>query len=86
LNIIVRTPTEEEIKELKTCPVWSSPVKVFPWYYDVKEICLIIEGEVEVTTKEGKINFKAGDLVIFPSGLNCEWNVTKAVKKYYKFG
>jgi len=33
-----------------------------------------------------KIEFKKGDLVQFPKGLKCVWNVKKPVKKYYNFG
>jgi len=29
---------------------------------------------------------KAGDLVEFPAGLNCEWEVTKSIKKHYRLG
>ena len=28
---------------------------------------------------------KAGDLVEFPAGLNCEWEVNKSIKKHYYF-
>jgi len=38
-------------------------------------------------TKNGDIYFiKAGDLVEFPAGLNCEWEVTKSIKKHYRLG
>ena len=48
----------------------------------LKEICLIIEGQAKISTQNGDIfMIKAGDLVEFPAGLNCEWEVTKSIKK-----
>ncbi len=68
-------------------PVWACEVSTFPWHYDQKEICLLLEGEVTVTPKHGEqVQFAAGDLVEFPAGLDCTWAVTKPVKKHYHFG
>ena len=30
--------------------------------------------------------FGAGDLVTFPQGMDCTWEIGKAVRKHYKFG
>ena len=47
----------------------------------------MIEGEVTVTPEGGQpINFSAGDLVTFPEGMNCRWEVHKAVRKHYRVG
>ena len=68
-------------------PVWACEVSTFPWHYDQKEICLLLEGEVTVTPKHGEpVQFAAGDLVEFSAGLDCTWRVTKPVKKHYHFG
>tara|TARA_Y100001968_G_scaffold314399_1_gene339687 strand:+ start:666 stop:839 length:174 start_codon:yes stop_codon:yes gene_type:complete len=55
--------------------------------YDESETCLLLEGEVTVT-HDGRepVKFVAGDLVIFPGGLDCRWDVHKAVRKHYRFG
>ncbi len=51
------------------------------------QICLIIEGQAKISTQNGDIYvIKAGDLVEFPAGLNCEWEVTKSIKKHYRLG
>ena len=51
------------------------------------QICLIIEGQAKIRTKNGDIYFiKAGDLVEFPAGLDCEWEITKSIKKHYRLG
>lgn len=50
-------------------------------------MCYFLEGEVEVTGKDGaKTSFGKGDFVTFPVGLSCVWNIKKPVKKHYKFG
>ena len=30
--------------------------------------------------------FKRGDLIIFPAGLSCTWEILKDVEKHYNFG
>ena len=83
-------PTEEELTKLqvKSWGIWEKEKSIFDWSYDSTETCYILEGEVEVTdnTTGEKIEFKKGDLVQFPKGLKCVWNVKKPVKKYYNFG
>ena len=47
----------------------------------------MLEGEVTVTQEGGKpVDLRAGDLVTFPAGMNCRWEVHKAVRKHYRFG
>ncbi len=68
-------------------PVWSCEVSEFPWTYDQREICYILEGEVIVTPEEGApIELSSGDLVVFPTGMRCRWDVVKPVRKHYRFG
>ena len=85
-----KSPSEEELIKLnvKNWGVWTKEKSVFPWSYDETETCYVLEGEVEVTdSKSGeKLAFQKGDLVQFPKGLKCEWNVKKPVRKYYHFG
>ena len=80
---------ESTIEELgiKSWPIWTCDVSSFDWAYEDKETCLLLEGEVTVTPQEGiPVNFSAGDLVTFPAGMNCRWEVHKAVRKHYRFG
>ncbi|MCH7923138.1 MAG: cupin domain-containing protein [Nitrospinae bacterium] len=85
MEIEVRKPTEEEAKLFKTYSTWECEPSEFPWTYDDKEICLMVEGQVTVTTDEGEVSFGAGDLVCFPAGLSCTWKVTERVRKHYTF-
>ena len=68
-------------------PVWSKEASVFPWEYDAEETCYFLEGEVVVTPKGGKpVAMGRGDLVVFPQGMECTWEIKKAVRKHYTFG
>jgi uncharacterized cupin superfamily protein len=87
--IHVEKPSEDKLRKLNVnlWPVWEKGVSEFPWEYDEKETCYIIEGEVVVTSDDEKpVRFGKGDLVVFPEGLNCRWKITRAVRKHYKFG
>ena len=85
MEITVRKPTEKEVIEMKSNPVWTCDVSEFDWFYDSEEACLIIEGDVTVKYESKSVSFTAGDYVVFPKGLSCIWQVKKPVKKYYVF-
>jgi len=87
--IHIEKPSEEKLRQLgvSSWPVWTKEVSEFPWYYDEKETCYILEGDVEVFPEEGEpVRFGKGDLVIFPEGLKCRWKINRAVRKHYRFG
>jgi len=87
MKIEVRKPTKAEREEMESCGIWEKEVSEFPWEYDEKETCLLINGKVDVLAEDGsKTKFGAGDYVVFPKGLKCKWKISKPVKKYYKFG
>jgi uncharacterized protein len=80
-------PTKEEIKKTENWGIWEKEISKFDWYYDEPETCYILEGEAEVYDKKSnRIYFKCGDMVNFEQGLECKWNILKAIKKRYKFG
>jgi uncharacterized protein len=87
--IHIEKPSEDKLNKLgvRSWPIWEKEVSKFPWFYDERETCYILEGEVEIIPENGKsVNFGKGDLVVFEEGLKCSWNITKAVRKHYKFG
>ncbi|MCS7239195.1 MAG: cupin domain-containing protein [Thermoguttaceae bacterium] len=86
MRIEVRKPTPQEVAEMKNCPIWEKEPSEFPWYYDEKETCLILEGQVTVEAPGQTVTFGPGDLVVFPQGLSCTWKVKERVRKHYKFG
>lgn len=88
-EIEIKKVRKEDLKELDVFnwPIWEKEISKFDWSYDERETCYILEGEVEVETKDGeKVEFGPGDLVRFPKGLECIWNVKKPVRKHYNFG
>ena len=87
MKISIHKPSEKEINtgDVRSWPVWSCDVSEFDWEYDQQESCLLLEGEVEVTTDSGSVKFGVGDFVVFPRGLKCRWKVIKPVRKHYSF-
>ncbi|MCK9555263.1 cupin domain-containing protein [bacterium] len=86
---IINNPSKEQLAEMGVFdwPVWEKEASSFPWHYDERETCYILEGEVTVTPQGGRgVKFGAGDLVIFPEKMDCTWEISKAVKKHYNFG
>lgn len=87
-KIEIRKPKPGEIESsgIKKWPIWTCETSKFDWFYDDKETCFILEGEVTVTTDNEIVSFGPGDMVTFPKGLSCVWDVKKSVRKHYKFG
>ena len=68
-------------------PVWTKEVSTFPWTYDDAETCYFLEGEVVVTPDGAEpVKVGKGDLVTFPAGMSCTWDIKRPVRKHYKFG
>jgi hypothetical protein len=66
-------------------PVWEKEASEFPWTYDGRETAYILEGEVTVTPDGGdSVAIRAGDLVTFPDGMSCHWNIHRDVRKHYR--
>ena len=86
-DIVVKKPDDEQIAECKAWPIWSCEESVFDWDYTQIETCLILDGKVTVKDRggDGSISFGPGDLVIFPVGLKCVWQIEEPVKKHYNF-
>jgi uncharacterized protein len=86
---VISQPSLEQLNELNVFnwSIWSKEVSEFPWTYDEAETCYFLEGNVIVTPNgEQPIIMGKGDLVTFPVGMSCTWNIISAVKKHYKFG
>ncbi len=90
MKILVKSPCSASLiiqYGIKNWPIWECEPSNFNWDYNEKEICLIIEGEANIKTEAGENYFiKSGDLVEFPSGLSCKWQITKRIKKHFRLG
>jgi uncharacterized cupin superfamily protein len=89
MKIEVKKPQADELEQqcVFEWPIWEKEVSRFDWHYDTEETCYLLEGRVAVSTPDGgKVEFGAGDMVRFPAGLSCVWDITEPVKKHYRFG
>jgi len=86
-DVIIKKLSKEELEKegVFSWPIWNKETSVFPWSYDSNESCYFLEGEVTLKANGKEYHFGKGDFVTFPSGMQCEWNITKDVKKHYTF-
>lgn len=85
---IQRNPARDHIEGLGVprWPIWTKEASSFPWSYDSEETCYFLEGDVTVTPDGGEpVRVGKGDLVTFPRGMSCTWDIHKDVKKHYRF-
>lgn len=80
-------PAKLEVMGVYDWPVWRKEESTFPWTYDTRETCYFLDGEVIVTPEGGEpVRMGRGDLVTFPAGLSCTWEIVKPVEKHYDLG
>ncbi|CAL0303531.1 unnamed protein product [Lupinus luteus] len=84
---IHKNPTQSKLTELgvTTWPKHESGPTKIPWSFKAEETMYLLEGKVKVTVEEsvGSFEIGAGDLVVFPKGMNITWEVIKDLKKHY---
>lgn len=81
-------PSQQHLDELgvSSWGIWEKEVSEFPWTYDTAETCYFLTGEVIVTPDGGKpAQMGKGDLVTFPKGMSCRWDIRQDVKKHFIF-
>jgi len=81
-----REPDREELERLGVFlwDVWTKDASTFPWTYDSEETCYFLEGDVVVTPDGGDpVQLGKGDLVTFPAGMSCTWEVRSPVRKHF---
>ncbi len=89
MKIEVTRPGNDELREngVFKWSTWEKEVSRFDWHYDTGETCYLLEGKAAVTTADGEtVCFGAGDMVRFPAGLSCTWDISVPVKKHYRMG
>ena len=90
MKVLIKSPCSASLiiqYGIKNWPIWECEPSIFSWNYSEKEICLIIEGEAKIKTEAGESYLiKSGDLVEFPEGLSCEWQIIKRFKKHFRLG
>lgn len=85
---VIHNPTQETLDKMNvnSWPIWEKEASAFPWTYDMKEICYILEGKVTVTPDDGiALTVGAGDMVTFPQGMSCFWEIHDDIRKHFQF-
>lgn len=85
---IERQPPIESLEKqgVFSWDIWTKETSKFPWSYDTQETCYFLEGDVVVTPDGGEpVQMGKGDLVTFPAGMSCTWDIRSGVKKHYIF-
>jgi uncharacterized cupin superfamily protein len=87
-KITKEKPAPKMLQALKidTWSPWECEPSTFDWSYDANETAYVLDGEVTVTCPDGqKVDLGPGDLVRFPRGLSCTWEVKQKIRKVYRF-
>ncbi|NCA70266.1 MAG: DUF861 domain-containing protein [Sphingobacteriia bacterium] len=80
------SPAKLEVMGVEDWPIWKKDPATFPWHYDRPETCYILRGRFRVTPHAGEPQeFSRGDLISFPAGLDCTWEIMETVEKHYRF-
>jgi uncharacterized cupin superfamily protein len=80
------SPAKLDVIGVYDWPIWEKEVSRFPWTYDTRETCYLLEGDVIVTPDGGQpVRIQRGDLVTFPGGMSCVWEIRSPVRKHYRF-
>jgi hypothetical protein len=87
MGIQVKKLTNNEFRKMgiQYWPIWEREESTFEYYYDAQEEFYIIEGDVEIKTKDSEYQISSGDFVVCPKGIECRWEVKTPVKKHYYF-
>lgn len=81
------SPAKLEVLGVYDWPVWKKEVSRFPWSFSEAETCYILRGRAIITPEQGEpVEIQRGDLVSFPAGLNCSWDILEAIEKHYDLG
>lgn len=81
------SPAKLEVLGVEQWPIWRKEPSTFDWHYDQPETCYILRGRFRVKPVGGEPRaFSRGDLITFPAGMRCTWEIVEAVEKHYDFG
>ncbi len=79
------SPAKLDVLGVEGWTFWRKEPSSFPWRYEKTETCYVQRGKFIVTPQDGEPQeFKRGDLIVFPAGMSCTWQVLEPVEKYYR--
>ena len=87
MQVKIEQPDDARLQALDvdSWGIWECEPKTFDWEYTSQESFYVLEGKVEVQVGDEVVKFGKGDLVTFPQGCRCKWNVIEPIRKRYTF-
>lgn len=80
------SPAKLDAMHVDSWASWNKDISTFEWTYDTDEMCYILEGEAVITPNgDEPVTIQRGDLVTFPAGMSCTWQITEDMEKNYIF-
>lgn len=80
------SPAKLDAMHVDSWATWRKEISTFKWRYAQSETCYILEGEAVITPEDGEpVTIQRGDLVQFPAGMSCTWQITEDMEKNYIF-
>ncbi len=85
-EIEVKRPNEDELNSLgvNNWSRWECEPSTFEWEYFSDETAYVLEGKGVIKTPTGEVEINKGDIVHFPKGLKCTWQVLEKIQKVYR--
>lgn len=66
---------------LMTVVVWECTPGIFEWHYKKDEVLIVLSGSATISTDGDERRFGPGDVVFFPAGTICTWQVIEPLRK-----
>ena len=89
IKVVKNLPLAEfDRLQINSWATWGCGESKFPWSYGDQETAYLLAGKVVVTPTDKSlpaVTIEKGDLVVFPSGMSCVWEVQTPLRKHYKF-
>ncbi|KAL6883226.1 hypothetical protein ACP4OV_010640 [Aristida adscensionis] len=87
---VERAPAAARLSELgvRSWPKWGGPPGRYALSYGARQTCYVLRGKVTATVEGSparRVEFGAGDLVVFAGGTRCTWHIAVAVDMHYAF-
>ncbi len=85
IEIEKATPEKLDALGVSSWAEWECEPSQFDWEYTQNERAYVKSGQVIVHTAGGDVEVREGDVVLFPKGLKCNWEIKATIRKVYRF-
>lgn len=77
MAVMIEKATEEQKKSFEGLRERCQQSGSVEWYFDEKTVCLVTEGKAIMDHYGERIPVEAGDLLTFPQGYRCQWEIVE---------